>query len=83
MLTHIRLEKRMDDAISEVLPNTFFKNKSEFIRDSIRKNLEYYSVLARIEKFKGSSNGFVPSRLQREEYFKEFEKETKDSQARR
>ena len=78
MLTHLRLEKKMDDAISEILPNTFFKNKSEFIRDSIRKNLEYYSVFAKLEKIKGSSKGFAPSLSQRQEYFKEFENEVRD-----
>lgn len=82
MLTHIRIDKKLDEAIESVLPDTYFKNKSEFIRDAIRKSLEEYKVQRRIYELKGSSKGHVPTREERVKAFSEFEKEIRDSQDR-
>lgn len=82
MLTHIRIDKKLDEAIESVLPDTYFKNKSEFIRDAIRKSVEEYKIQKRIDELKGSSKGHIPNRDQRLKAFSEFEKEIKDSQDR-
>ena len=79
MLTHIRIDKKLDEAIESVLPDTYFKNKSDFIRDAIRKSLEEYTVQKKIHELKGSSKGHVPNRDERIKAFAEFEKEIKDS----
>ena len=41
-LVHLRLEKEMKDRISSVVKIGLFSNMTEFIRDSIRKNIDYF-----------------------------------------
>ncbi len=48
-LVHIRLEPKMRTAIKDVISQEQFSSETDFIRDSIRKNLEYY----KLEKFRG------------------------------
>ena len=80
MLTHIRIDKKMDRALDSILPDTYFKNKSEFIRDAIRKSLENYKTLKKLHELKGSSSGFKASSNQRLNFFKEFGEEITNSQ---
>ena len=75
MLTHIRLNKDIDSAIRNILPQTYFKNKSEFIRDAIRKSLEDYELRKSLKKLQGSSKGVTLTQTQRKKLFIEFEKE--------
>ncbi len=80
MLTHIRIDEKLDKAIDSILPDTYFKNKSEFIRDAIRKSLENYKTLKKLHELKGSSSGFLPNNEQRLSFFREFEQEITNSQ---
>lgn len=41
-LVHLRLEKRMKNEINNIIKIGLFSNMTEFIRDSIRKNIEEY-----------------------------------------
>lgn len=75
MLTHIRLSKEINSAIENILPSTYFKNKSEFIRDAVRKSIEDYELKKALKKLQGSSKGFAPTKSQRKALFLEFEKE--------
>ncbi len=83
MLTHIRLDAKMDEAIDTVLAHTYFKNKSEFVRDAIRKSLEEYEVHTKLKKLQGSGMGFVPTREQRKRSFLAFEQKIKETQESR
>lgn len=44
MLTHIRLDSKMEREIQYVVNAELFTNKSEFIRDAIRKSIESYKT---------------------------------------
>jgi Arc/MetJ-type ribon-helix-helix transcriptional regulator len=41
-LVHLRLEKELKQRINEIVGTGLFANMTEFIRDSIRKNIEEY-----------------------------------------
>lgn len=41
-LVHLRLEKEMKDRINSVVEIGLFSNMTEFIRDAIRKNIDYF-----------------------------------------
>lgn len=44
MLTHIRLDAKMEEEIQKVISSELFSSKSEFIRDAIRKSIESYKA---------------------------------------
>ena len=54
-LVHVRLEPRMREAIRSVVADEHFTSETEFIRDSIRKNLETYERIQGIKRLKGTS----------------------------
>jgi Arc/MetJ-type ribon-helix-helix transcriptional regulator len=41
-LVHLRLEKKLKTRMNEIVKTGMFANMTEFIRDSIRKNIEEY-----------------------------------------
>ena len=43
-LIHLRIDKKMKKEIEQVLKDELFSNMTEFIKDSIRKNIEGYQA---------------------------------------
>ncbi len=55
-LVHLRIDKKMKLGIQAAISNGLFGNMTEFIRDSIRKNIEDYerkNALIGLEKLRG------------------------------
>ena len=69
---HIRLDPKMRKSMSAIVKQQYFTNESEFIRDSIRKNLEIYEKIQLLASLRGSvarrkkPPGPVPSDVFRE-----------------
>ncbi|MFT4312251.1 MAG: ribbon-helix-helix domain-containing protein [Candidatus Woesearchaeota archaeon] len=81
-LIHIRLEQSLNSQIENVVKTQFFTNKTEFIKDAIRKSLEEYRLQESIlRNIQGSSKGCIPTREQRKMYLKKFEKKLTTTQA--
>ena len=40
MLTHIRIDQKMEKAIQEIMTNELYKSKSEFIRTAVREKID-------------------------------------------
>lgn len=81
MLTHIRLDEKMEAEISQLLEREMFSSKSEFIRDAIRKSIEDYKTkLAKhlINKHFGKAK--IPDKIERltEEEYEEYVKSGRD-----
>lgn len=53
-MIHLRLEKKIREEIKKAVKNNLFSNESEFIRDSIRKNIETYRKIKTLETLKSS-----------------------------
>jgi len=57
-LVHLRLEKKLKEHIRNIVDTGLFSNMTEFIKDSIRKNIEDYNkklVLMKIRKLQYSA----------------------------
>lgn len=55
-LVHLRLGKKLKQEINEIVKTGFFSNMTEFIKDSIRKNLEEYEkkkAIRGLERLRG------------------------------
>lgn len=55
-LVHLRLEKKLKQKINEIIKTELFSNMTEFIRESIRKNIEEYEkkrAVRGLEKLRG------------------------------
>ncbi|MBW2998274.1 ribbon-helix-helix domain-containing protein [Candidatus Woesearchaeota archaeon] len=50
-MVHLRIDNKLRREIKIMVKNNLFSNESEFIRDSIRKNLEQYQKIKLLEKF--------------------------------
>jgi Arc/MetJ-type ribon-helix-helix transcriptional regulator len=77
MLTHIRLEKPMDDALDSIVEAEYYASKSEFIREAIRDKINLIKrerALRRLGSFKGIVDGKPLSKKEREKAFTEFVK---------
>ena len=71
MITHIRFDQNMEQGIQEMIKNNYFQNKSEFIRDAVRKSLEEYQmqkVLEKIKELQGTGKGKTPKKLIEKDY---------------
>ena len=67
MLTHIRLDSKMEQAIREIVKNELYSNKSEFIRDAIRKSVEEYKTKIAKEMIEKNFRSFQGKRPTRDE----------------
>lgn len=77
MLTHIRLDSEMENAIEEAMGIELYKNKSEFIRAAIREKINSIrkdKALKILASLKGSTKGKPFTKEERiknaEEFFK-------------
>lgn len=81
MLTHIRLDKKIEQSIKEIIEIEHFSNKSEFIRDAIRKSIEdYKSKIAKeiIAKHFRSTPDKKVNREERKKVVEEYLKSGRD-----
>lgn len=53
-MVHLRLDPKMRSEIKRIVKENTFSNETEFIKESIRSNLEYYRKLAILHSFKNS-----------------------------
>lgn len=63
-LVHLRLEKKLKQSIMNVVKTGLFSNMTEFIRDSIRKNIEEYEkkrAIQGLEKLRGKGRLLTPA----------------------
>jgi len=52
-LVHLRLEKKLRNEIKLITNSGLFSNMTEFVRDSIRKNIEEYNKKLVLMKIRG------------------------------
>jgi Arc/MetJ-type ribon-helix-helix transcriptional regulator len=67
MLTHIRLDSKMETAIEEILEKELYNNKSEFIRTAIREKIEHYKTVRAKELLEKKFRNFHGERPTKEE----------------
>lgn len=53
-LIHLRLDPKMRRAVKRVVQERYFSTESEFIRDSIRKNLDTYERVQALRQLQGT-----------------------------
>lgn len=53
-LVHLRLDRKTRDAIRTVVKERHFTTETDFIRDSIRKNLETYERIEGLRRLQGT-----------------------------
>jgi Arc/MetJ-type ribon-helix-helix transcriptional regulator len=71
-MIHLRLDEKMRREIRKTIDENLFSNESEFIRDSIRRNIELYQKIMILKSLRGSVKkrrnfkGIPPSDIFRE-----------------
>ncbi|MBR9700551.1 hypothetical protein GOV11_01660 [Candidatus Woesearchaeota archaeon] len=53
-MVHLRLDSKMRKAIKSIVKDRLYSTETEFIRDSIRKNLELNEKLVALKALQGS-----------------------------
>lgn len=53
-MVHLRLDEKMRKEIRKAVDENLFSNETEFIRDSIRRNIELYKKIQIIHSLRGS-----------------------------
>ena len=53
-LIHLRIDSKIRKQMKETVKENLFSNESEFIRDSIRKNLENYEKMKTLKKIQNT-----------------------------
>ncbi|MGV8168976.1 MAG: hypothetical protein ACP5N3_02875 [Candidatus Nanoarchaeia archaeon] len=71
-LVHLRLDAKMRSEIKSIVKENLFSNETEFIRDSIRKNIELYRKVQAIKALKGSLAEKRGKGLKKSEVFRAF-----------
>lgn len=71
-LVHLRLDAKMREEIKNLVQNNLFSNETEFIRDSIRKNIEHYEKIKTIKSLRGSLKKSKNKGLSHSEVFRAF-----------
>jgi Arc/MetJ-type ribon-helix-helix transcriptional regulator len=71
-LVHLRLDAKMRDEINKIIENNMFSSETEFIRDSIRKNIELYKKIETIHALRGSLKSKKNKGLKHSEVFRAF-----------
>lgn len=69
-LLHLRLEKNLKKQIKDIVDTGLFSNMTEFIRDSVRKNIEDYNkklVLMKIRTLQYSAKPLTKKEKQKRE----------------
>lgn len=73
-LTPIRIEKQLKEEIKVLIHQGYFSTMTEFVKDSIRKNLENYrkqEALKALASIKGTVVGSYPTKTQRSKIVEE------------
>jgi Arc/MetJ-type ribon-helix-helix transcriptional regulator len=71
-LVHIRIDPDMRKEIKKVVKENLFSNESEFIRDSVRKNLEIYEKISLLRSLKNSLPREKAKKKGKSDLFREF-----------
>jgi Arc/MetJ-type ribon-helix-helix transcriptional regulator len=70
-MVHLRLEPKIRNEIKKIVKDNMFSNESEFIRDSIRRNLENYRKIQLLDSMRGTLKPSKnPTKLKRSEVFR-------------
>lgn len=63
-MVHLRLDEKMRKEIRKAVDENLFSNETEFIRDSIRRNIELYKKIQIIHSLRGSvKKSKTPSKI--------------------
>jgi Arc/MetJ-type ribon-helix-helix transcriptional regulator len=71
-LVHLRLDSKMRAEIKSVVKENLFANETEFIRESVRRNIELYKKLQVIHALRGSLTMKKGKGLNSSEVFRAF-----------
>jgi Arc/MetJ-type ribon-helix-helix transcriptional regulator len=71
-MVHLRLDSKMRKEMKSIVEDNLFQNETEFIRDSIRRNIELHRKMQIIHSLRGSLSIKRSKGLKRSEVFRAF-----------
>ena len=71
-MVHIRLDEKMRAEIKKIVKENMFSNEAEFIRDSLRNNIETYRKIRIINSLRNKFEPGTGTKLKKSEVFRAF-----------
>ncbi|MGV8141041.1 MAG: hypothetical protein ACP5NW_01215 [Candidatus Woesearchaeota archaeon] len=70
-MVHLRLDSKMRAEMKIIIKENLFSNETEFIKDSIRRNIELHKKIQIIHSLRGSGRGTKnPKQIPKSEVFR-------------